>query len=274
VTDLAFKQILAYNLNRFKVTLPVVCRKIHTMAYLSRYQSVKVADNLYCYIWQGRGNNCNTCIFVNVLRGGHPHILIDPGHVTNEFREPCFEYLAKTMEKDDIRIEDTGLIINTHTHPDHCEANELLLQKSRAIVALSKEEDEFRQTIGERLYTLFGAKTPQFNAFFHLKEGNLSLGIKNKISFQILLTPGHSPGSICLYWQEQKVLITGDVVFYGSIGRTDFPGGSLSQLKKSIDRLSELDAEYLVPGHSTEFGAIVQGKQNVERNFQGVKLFI
>jgi len=178
------------------------------------------------------------------------------------------------MEQDAIKVEDTGLIINTHTHPDHCEANELLLQRSRAIIALSKEEDEFRETMGERLYTLFGATIPQFSPFFHLKEGNLSLGTKNKINFQILLTPGHSPGSICLYWQEQKVLITGDVIFYGSIGRTDLPGGSLSQLKKSIDRLSGLNVEYLVPGHNTEFGAIVRGKQNVERNFQAVKLFI
>jgi glyoxylase-like metal-dependent hydrolase (beta-lactamase superfamily II) len=244
------------------------------MAYLSRYQSVKVADNLYCYIWQGRGNNCNTCIFPNVLRGEHPHILIDPGHIINELKEPCFEQLVKTIEQDGIKVEDIGLIINTHTHSDHCEANELLLQRSQAIVTLSREEDEFRQTTGERLYTLFGAKIPQFTPFFYLKEGNLSLGTKNKINFQIFLTPGHSPGSTCLYWQEQKVLITGDVVFHGSIGRTDLPGGSLSQLKKSIDRLSRLDVEYLVPGHSTEFGALVRGKQNVERNFQAVKLFI
>jgi glyoxylase-like metal-dependent hydrolase (beta-lactamase superfamily II) len=69
-------------------------------------------------------------------------------------------------------------------------------------------------------------------------------------------------------------LITGDVVFYGSIGRTDFPSGSLSQLKQSIDRLSQLDVECLVPGHSTELGSIIKGKQNVERNFQSVKLFI
>lgn len=247
---------------------------IKIMAYLSHYQSVRLADNLYCYIWQGRGNNCNTCVFVDVLRGEHPHILIDPGHITNEFREPCFDSLVKTMEQDGVKVEDTGLIINTHTHPDHCEANELVLQRSRAIVTLSKEEDEFRQTIGERLYTLFGAKVPQFSPLFYLKEGNLSLGTKNKINLQVFQTPGHSPGSLCLYWQEHKVLVTGDVVFCGSIGRTDLPGGSLSQLKKSIDRLSELDVEYLVAGHSTQFGAIVRGKQNVERNFQAVKLFI
>ncbi len=244
------------------------------MVYPPLYQSVKVADNLYCYIWQGRGNNCNTYLLANVLRGEHPHIIIDPGHTINELREPCLDTLVKAVEKDGFRIEDIGLIINTHTHPDHCQANEALIRRSQAIVTLSKEEDEYHRTIGERLYTMFGAKVPQFNPFFYLKEGNLSLGTKNKVNLQVLLTPGHSPGSVCLYWQENKVMITGDVVFYGSIGRTDFPGGSLSQLKKSIDRLSELDVEYLVTGHSTEFGAIVRGKQNVERNFQAVKLFI
>ncbi len=244
------------------------------MIYPHLYNSVKLTDNFYCYIWRGKGNNCNTYLLTHVLRGERPHVLIDPGHTVNEFGEPCFDTLIKTIEKDGFRVEDIGLIINTHSHPDHCQANEVLIQKSQAIVALSKEEDEFRQTTGERFYTLFGAKVPQFNPFFYLKEGSLSLGAKNKANFQVLLTPGHSPGSVCLYWEENKLLITGDVVFYGSIGRTDFPGGSLSQLKKSINRLSELGAEYLVAGHSTEFGSIIRGKQNVERNFQAVKLFI
>ncbi|MCK4403441.1 MAG: MBL fold metallo-hydrolase, partial [Dehalococcoidia bacterium] len=59
-----------------------------------------------------------------------------------------------------------------------------------------------------------------------------------------------------------------------SIGRTDFPGGSPSLLRKSIDRLSQLDVEYLVPGHSTEPGSIIAGKDKVARNFHLVKMFI
>jgi len=69
-------------------------------------------------------------------------------------------------------------------------------------------------------------------------------------------------------------LISGDVVFAGSIGRTDFPGGSPSLLRKSIDELSQLDVEYLVPGHSTEMGSIISGKDKVKRNFYTVKMFI
>ncbi|GAI08728.1 unnamed protein product, partial [marine sediment metagenome] len=58
------------------------------------------------------------------------------------------------------------------------------------------------------------------------------------------------------------------------IGRTDFPGGSSSLLRKSIDELSQLDVEYLVPGHSTEMGSIIAGKDKVRRNFYTVKMFL
>jgi glyoxylase-like metal-dependent hydrolase (beta-lactamase superfamily II) len=64
------------------------------------------------------------------------------------------------------------------------------------------------------------------------------------------------------------------VVFAGSIGRTDFPGGSPSLLRKSIDKLSQLDVEYLVPGHSTEAGSVIAGRDKVKRNFYTVKMFI
>jgi hypothetical protein len=48
----------------------------------------------------------------------------------------------------------------------------------------------------------------------------------------------------------------------------------MSELKKSINKLSQLDVEYLIPGHSTEYGDIIKGKQNVQRNFQAIKLFV
>ncbi len=238
------------------------------------FKSVQLAEGFYCYIWQGRGNNCNSCLFANVLRGEHPHVIVDPGHITNEMGEACLDYLNKAIEGDGFKVSDIGLIINTHSHPDHCQANELVIEKSGAWVTLSEEEDEFRHTLGKKLYSMFRMKAPQFTPLFYLKEGALDLGTKNKIELQVFHTPGHSPGSVCLYWPDNKLLITGDVVFYGSIGRTDFPSGSLSLLKRSIDRLSQLDVECLVPGHSTEYGSIIKGKLNVERNFQAVKLFL
>ena len=80
---------------------------------------VRLVDDLYCYIWQGRGNNCNSYLFADVLRGGRPHILIDPGHVTNELNEHCLGNLLSSLARDGFYPADIGLIINTHSHIDH-----------------------------------------------------------------------------------------------------------------------------------------------------------
>ena len=236
---------------------------------------MQLAEKFYCYLWQGRGNNCNTVLWPLVLRGERPHVLIDPGLVRDEFGEPCFDSLAQAMEGDGFKMEDIGLVIATHSHPDHIEATELVVEKSGALFTLSREEDEFHRTVGMSYFQMFGAKPPQVNPSFYLKEGNLSLGAKDdKVAVKVVFTPGHSPGSISLYMGEDKILISGDVVFAGSIGRTDFPGGSPSLLRKSIDELSQLDVEYLVPGHSTEMGSIIAGKDKIRRNFYTVKMFI
>jgi len=239
------------------------------------HKSVQLGEKFYCYVWQGRGNNCNAILWPSVLRGERPHVLIDPGHVSNELGEPCLDSLAQAMEGDGFKMADIGLVIATHSHPDHIEATELVVEKSGALFTLSREEDEFYRTMGMTFFQTFGGKPPQVNPSFYLKEGDLSLGAKDgKLAVNVIFTPGHSPGSISLYLEEDKILVSGDVVFAGSIGRTDFPGGSPSVLRKSIDQLSQLDVEYLVPGHSTEMGSIIAGKDKVRRNFYTVKMFI
>jgi len=62
------------------------------------------------------------------------------------------------------------------------------------------------------------------------------------------------------------------VLFYGSVGRTDIPGGDGNLLKESIERLSQLDIEYLLPGHSTERGAVIEGRERVRQNFTFLRL--
>jgi len=237
------------------------------------HKSVCLGQNFYCYLWMGRGNNCNASLLCNVLRGERPHVLVDPGHIRNELGEPCFDSLAEAMEKDGFKVEDVGLMIGTHCHPDHFEASEPVVERSGALVALSREEDEFYRGAGGRFYGTFGGRAPQVKTFFFLQEGELSLGGGNGVGAEVLLTPGHTPGSICLYLKREKILISGDVVFSGGIGRTDFPGGSSSLLRKSIERLSKLDVEYLVPGHNTQGGAVIAGRDKVAQNFQMVKMF-
>lgn len=249
------------------------------------HRSIKLFDNLYCYIWLGQGNNSNTYLFPNVLRGELSHVIIDPGFTTNELFEGCFDSLTAAMQHDGFRIEDIGLIVNTHTHPDHCQATEAIVQKSsrkdgkgkinQAILAMTREEDNYYRTIGQGIFNMFGMKTAKLDPFIYLVEGNLSLGRDEKqVNLQIIPTPGHSSGSICIYWPDKKVLITGDLVFCGGVGRTDFPGGSITVLKQSIDKISQLDVEYLLPGHSTELGSIIEGKKRVEQNFRAIKFII
>ncbi len=97
-----------------------------------------------------------------------------------------------------------------------------------------------------------------------LQAGELIIG---NLRFQIIHTPGHSPGSFCLYWPDRKALFTGDVVFNQGVGRTDLPGGDGQALKESILRLSHLDVEYLLPGH----GEPISGRDLVRSNFAEIE---
>ena len=236
---------------------------------------MKLFDNLHYYIWQGKGNNCNTYVFANTLGGDRPHVLIDPGHLMNETKEPCLDTLLKSMGKDGIKPEDIGLIINTHGHWDHFQASRALIQMSRkktgvpdqTMVTLHEKEIEYMASVFE--YMSQKAKEEIFfEPSFYLVDGELNLG--KQLTLRVINTPGHTPGSISLYWPEKRLIITGDLLFYGGVGRTDF-GGDGKELKQSIERLMDLDIEYVLPGHSTELGSIIQGRDKVQKNFTAIR---
>ena len=70
------------------------------------------------------------------------------------------------------------------------------------------------------------------------------------LTARVLATPGHTPGGICLHFEKEHLLLTGDTLFAGSCGRTDFPGGSMTTLSKSLKRLAALPPETeVIPGH-------------------------
>jgi len=219
---------------------------------------MKLVDNLYAYVWQGNDNNCNSYVFARALKDER-HLLIDPGHIVTPFyREPGLEILVKEMAKDGIDASDIGLVVLTHAHPDHSEAAKVIREQCRAKVALHKAD--------EPLYQMLGGKVD-----IYLEEGELALGPENQLKLSIFHSPGHSPGHITLYWPEQKVLIAGDVIFYQSTGRVDLPGGSARALKQSIQRLSELDIEYLLCGHPYGHPGIIKGKAAIQNNFDFIK---
>jgi len=214
---------------------------------------MKLQQDLYGYPWRSvHDNNCNTY----VIRGDVT-VLIDPGH------SRYVKDLIHQMEEDDLSPDAVDLIVTTHSHPDHLEGLELFLDKP-VKMAMSQEEERYLVDRGKSLYEVMGQPLPAFRADFYLREGTLHLG---KNTFDIFDTPGHSPGSLSMYWTERKALFTGDVVFYGGIGRTDFPEGDSKLLMRSIEKLSRLDTEILLPGH----GEIVLGRSAVLENFEYIR---
>lgn len=238
------------------------------------YKSIPIVQGLRYYVWQGTENNCNSVLFTDVLAGPRPHLLVDPGGCfTPETARISLNALKEALAIDGYPFEKVGLIVATHYHNDHCLACDLL-PANGPLVAYTREDFDCREKLDEGIYRTYGANMPHHPLALYLQEGWLELGNPVRLRLQVFHTPGHSPGGISLYWPAQKVLISGDTVFAGSVGRTDFPGGSATDLKKSIERLSKLEIDYLLPGHSTESGSFVSGRQAVNRNFETVKLYV
>lgn len=210
---------------------------------------MRLFDALFFYPWTSlMENNCNTY----VIDGDVPTV-IDVGHL-----KPVTG-LFQSMEKDGISPRKIALIISTHLHPDHYEGVAAFSERE-VFVAFHREEERHLKEFGHQLYQATGLPIPTIKPHFYLREGILRLG---RVEFEVYHTPGHSPGSISLYWKERKILVTGDVLFKEGVGRTDFYEGDSTLLKESIGRLSRLDVEYLLPGH----GGIIKGREAVQENF-------
>lgn len=139
------------------------------------------------------------------------------------------------------------LIANSHGHIDHVFDNAALKRASGARLAIHPD-DAYRLS-GENIY---GFDVEASVAEHDLREGdNLEIG---NLRFRVMHTPGHTEGSVCLYEADQRLLLSGDVVFRGSYGRTDLPGGDDEQMVASLKRLvGEIPpATRILPGHGPE----------------------
>jgi glyoxylase-like metal-dependent hydrolase (beta-lactamase superfamily II) len=212
---------------------------------------MKVTKNIHAFLWRDfRVNNANT-----YLIKGSKNILIDPGH------HHLFGYVKDHLAKLSLTLEDIDLVVVTHAHPDHMEGVQAFSGYA-ALIAMHPSEVEFIRSVAPHYGSGMGLSG--FEPQVLLKEGEFMVEDK---AFQVIHSPGHSPGSICLYSPEEKALFCGDVVFQQGLGRTDLPGGNGEQLKESIKRLSQLDVEHLLPGH----GDMVSGAESVHRNFADVE---
>lgn len=138
-------------------------------------------------------------------------------------------------------------IVNTHGHFDNIGAAKKFRDWLKAeICAHVGDRDMFESGAGN-LAELFGGGHRVVTVDRFLRDGYV-LKTTN-FAFTVLHTPGHTPGSISLYDQNSKILITGDTLFESAIGRSDLPGGNRDKLLASLEKMKDLNVNYLLPGH-------------------------
>jgi len=154
------------------------------------------------------------------------------------------ERVVERVEKQAMELK---YIVNTHGHADHTCGNEKMKLLTGAPIIMHELDDRmFNSPEGKAMAAQWGF-TPSPPADLTVKDGDkIEVG---DITLEIIHTPGHSPGGICLVGDGN--LFTGDTLFVGGIGRTDLPGASLQQFMRSIkERLLTLPGETVVwPGH-------------------------
>lgn len=166
-------------------------------------------------------------------------LVIDPGDSAN--------HLIK-------RIKEQGLtpvaVLLTHGHFDHAFAAQPIADEFSVPIYAQECEKETLQSPEINLCGMMGQQGVRFHADVYVKDGDM-LDLAG-FSVKVMHTPGHTKGGCCYYIEKEQALFSGDTLFCQSIGRTDFPGGSMSELLRSIqDKLMPLPGQTKVyPGHN------------------------
>ncbi len=179
---------------------------------------------------------CNCSIFGDEQT--REAIVIDPGADVSK--------IVEILERHALKVK---AIVITHAHFDHIGGAEKLRALTGAPVWMNGSDEMIAKSLPLQC-ALFGvpqAKNPGID--FKAKEGDV-LTVGNA-AFQVLHTPGHTPGSVGLYVPSEGMLVAGDTLFFESIGRTDLPGGSGKKIIQSIhEKIFTLPEETIVlPGH-------------------------
>lgn len=172
-------------------------------------------------------------------------VIVDPGEGVKKIQG----YLAENELK-------PVAILLTHGHFDHMMAAEELRTAYGIKVYATAKEKELLNSSALNLAKGFLRTDYTMDADIYCKDGDEFY--LAGCSIKVLETPGHTPGGCCYYIPSQNMMFSGDTLFYGSIGRTDFPGGSFKELSKSIkEKLYVLPAEticYSGHGEATRIG--------------------
>ena len=169
-------------------------------------------------------------------------LLVDPACSTPYERQQLKDYIGSR----------SVTIIATHGHLDHLWGAAWACREWQTEVLMHEADIPMAEAM-EAQYALFGIRaTPEP---FPIRPLRLDTPQEEPTgsTLQLLHTPGHTPGSVSLYWEEEQVLLSGDTLFRMGYGRTDLPGGDIGQLIGSLKRLSSLPPETKVyPGHGGE----------------------
>ncbi|MDD7318224.1 MAG: MBL fold metallo-hydrolase [Prevotella sp.] len=164
------------------------------------------------------------------------------------FNEKEYEEIAEYIAANDLQPQK---LICTHGHFDHCAGNEFIKKQYGIKAEVSLKDKFLTDSLSQQAMLFLGIKHENdlsvVGSYFTGRD-NISFGSH---TFSILETPGHTPGSVTFYCEEEGVAFTGDTLFQMSIGRTDFEGGSITDMMNSLKNvLAKLPKDTIVlSGH-------------------------
>ena len=180
---------------------------------------------------------CNCSIFGDETT--REAIVVDPGDDIQE--------IVKILERHALRVKE---IVITHAHIDHIGGAAKLKALTGAPVLMNARDQELYDALPVQAGWIGLAQAPEQTEIDTLARDGDTLRL-GETEFHVLHTPGHTPGSLCLWIPGEKKLVAGDTLFRDSIGRTDLPGGDGRQILRSIkDKIYPLpDDTLVIPGH-------------------------